>query len=276
MKKIYLSGNYVTVIYDGTNERLYPISQVQLSEFTDHFLIENRIENQPKDTQVSFASVGTWFNEAGDTAYTVESLRIFFTGISAVGVTSTEVKSDIQGYYSLLSNYYFTGGLATERIITTAEAGTWLDIELTIDANGVFDNRPTGMKTAQAVGHLGSGALGDPICFKLEGLTTTSSADLRTAFTFDPDEDGGRVESRLLFKRHSGTTPASDFVIEATSLSMESGADLEYSNTPNVQFFIGDTIDTNAPGDAGTVQVQIKVDVAGTISMREVALFIES
>ena len=83
MKKIYLSGNYVTVIYDGTNERLYPISQVQLSEFTDHFLIENRIENQPKDTQVSFAGVGSWFNEAGDTAYTVESLRTFFTGISS-------------------------------------------------------------------------------------------------------------------------------------------------------------------------------------------------
>jgi hypothetical protein len=219
----------------------------------------------------------------GDTYYAVDGARYFVYNenhlpieVSSTELSSDEVRSDIQGYYSLLSNYYFTGGIATERVITTLETGTWLDIELTIDAQGVFDNRPTGMKSAQAVGHLGSGALGDPICFKLEGLTTTSSANLRTAFTFDPDEDGGRVESRLLFKRHSGTTPASDFAIEATSLSMESGADLEYSNTPNVQFFIGDTIDTNAPGDAGTVQVQIKVDVAGTISMREVALFIQS
>lgn len=91
MKKIYLSQNYVTVIYDGTNERLYPISQVQLSEFADHFLIENRVENQPKDTQVSFASIGEWFNEAGDTAYTVQTLRDLFLGISAEGASQVEL-----------------------------------------------------------------------------------------------------------------------------------------------------------------------------------------
>lgn len=84
MKKIYLSGSYVEVVYDGTNLRLYPVSQVQLSEFVDHFLIENRVENQPKDTQVSFAQLNAsqWFEQDGVTPYTVASLRTFFEGLS--------------------------------------------------------------------------------------------------------------------------------------------------------------------------------------------------
>lgn len=114
MKKIYLSGNYVTVIYDGVNERLYPISQVQLSEFVDHFLIENRIENQPKDTQVSFATVGTWFNEAGDTAYTVETLRAFFTGLSSTpgDVTQSELDAVQDQALAGHSGYSHSGAFA--------------------------------------------------------------------------------------------------------------------------------------------------------------------
>ena len=279
MKKIYLSGNYVTVIYDGTNERLYPVSQVQLSEFTDHFLIENRIENQPKDTQVSFAQVGTWFNEDGSVAYTVETLRAFFAGLTeSVSISDssiTEVKESLQGYYSLLSGFYF-GGVATERVITTAEADTWIDIELTIDPSGTFEHRPTDMITAQAVGHTGTGANGSRIAFLLEGLTQSSTASVRAAMTFDPDEDGGRFESKILFTRHSGASPSIDFAIEANSLIMESGADTAYAYTPNTQFFVGDTINTYGVGDAGTVRLQVKTDVAGTLQMREIALFIQS
>ena len=276
MKKIYLSGNYVTVIYDGTNERLYPVSQVQLSEFVDHFLIENRIENQPKDTQVSFASVGTWFNEDGSVAYTVETLRAFFTGLSeSVSVSNvTEIKEAIQGYYSLLSGYYF-GGVATERVITTEEVDTWLDVELTVDPSGTFEHRPTAMQTAQAAGHSGTGASGSPISFLLEGLTISSTAVVRAAMTFDPDEDGGRFESKILFTRHSAASPSVDFAIEANSLIMESGADIDYAYTPSTQFFVGDTINTNGVGDAGTVRLQVKTDVAGTLNMREIALFIQ-
>jgi len=189
--------------------------------------------------------------------------------------TLSDISSVTQGYYSLLSNFYFTGGVATTKEIASEDTGQWIDVELTIDTQGKFDNRPMDMKTAQPVGHLGSGAQGDPICFKLEGLTTKSSASLRTSLTFDPDVDGGRFDSRLLFKRHTGATPSQDFSIESNSLNITSGASLDYSFTPNIQFFIGDTIDTNGVGDAGTVQVQIRTDVAGTVSMRELALFIQ-
>jgi hypothetical protein len=182
----------------------------------------------------------------------------------------------MQGYYALLSNFYFTGGLATSTEITTEQVDTWLDIELAIDPLGTFDYRTTDMKSAQTVGHLGTGANGDPICFKLEGLTQTATANLRAVFSYDPDEDGTRLETRLLFTRHSGTTPSTDFSIEGSSLVMESGADIEYAASPSAQFFVGDTIDTNAPGDAGKVQFQIKVDGAGTILMKELGLFIQA
>ena len=182
----------------------------------------------------------------------------------------------VQGHYALLSNFYFTGGLATETVIPVEDTNEWLDLVMTIDSEGTFDYRPDNMINAQPIGHSGTGALGDPICFKLEGLTLSSSANLRSVFSFDPDEDNSRLEIRLLFTRHSGTTPSTQFAIEESSILMETGADEEYAATPNTQFFIGDTIDTNGPGDAGQVQVQIKVDTPGTLSVKEMVLFIQS
>ena len=55
---------------------------------------------------------------------------------------------------------------------------------------------------------------------------------------------------------------------------MESGADEIYPHLISTEFFIGDTIDTNGVGDAGKVRFQIKSDVTGTVSMNEMALFI--
>lgn len=193
-----------------------------------------------------------------------------------IEVSSSNVSSStFQGYYALLSSVYF-GGSSTSAIINTDNVNTWTDVVLSVDPAGLFDYRPNKMKDAQTVGHFGDGSFGSPICFKLEGLTQTASCSLRAAIKFDPDEDGGRLDSRLLFKRHSGTTPSDDFSIEATSVAMESGADILYSNTPNIQFFIGDTIDTNGTGDAGTIQFQIKTDVAGTVYVDELALFIQA
>lgn len=184
-------------------------------------------------------------------------------------------RENTQGHYALLSGVYF-GGTSTTFSIPVEGVDTWTDIILSVDPAGTFDFRPDEMKDAQAVGHLGTGASGDPICFKLEGLTQNGHCSLRAVMRFDPDEDSGRLDNRLLFKRHSGTTPSEDFSIEESAISMESGANELYANTPNIQFFIGDTIDTNGPGDAGTVQFQVKSDVAGTVYVDEIALFIQS
>ena len=186
-----------------------------------------------------------------------------------------ETRDYVQGYYGLLSNFYFTGGVATVTTITTEDVGTWLDVNLTVDPLGSFDERTTDMKAANASGHTGIGTQADPIVFLLEGLATTSSANLRAALVFDPDEDGGRLDTRLCFNRHSGTTPSDDFYIEGASLAMESGADEDYAGSPSIQFFVGDTIDTESAGDAGKVRFQVRSDVAGELSLKELALFIQ-
>ncbi len=195
---------------------------------------------------------------------------------SGIRNTSLEISRDhIQGYYGLLSNFYFTGGIATPTTIATEDVGQWLDVNLTVDPQGLFDERVTAMKDANASGHIGAGTQADPIVFLLEGLETSSHANVRASLSFNPDEDGGRLDSRLCFNRHTGSTPSEDFHIEGSSIAMESGAEEDYSGAPSVQFFIGDTIDTNGVGDAGKARFQIRSDVAGVLSMNEIALFIQ-
>lgn len=183
-------------------------------------------------------------------------------------------RDEFQGYIALLSPVYF-GGNATTFDIALEDVNQFLDIELEVDPAGEFDHRVTSMTDAQASGYTGTGADGDPIIFLLEGLELTSSADVRVSMSFNPDDDGGRLDSRLNFFRHSGTTPSDNFHIEASSIAMESGAEEDYAYTPDIKFFIGDTIDTNAPGDAGRVCFQIKSDVPGTVTINEIAMFIQ-
>lgn len=183
-------------------------------------------------------------------------------------------RQNTQGYYGLLSPFYF-GGSGTSVEIPVEQVGIWQDVVMTVDAGGNADERVSAMKDANTVGHSGDGSVGNPIVFLLEGLQESSSCSLRTSLTFEPAEDDGRLDSRLYFERHSGATPSDDFTIEAAGLTMDSGADEGYPNLVNVQFFIGDTINTNGAGDAGKVKFQIKSDVAGTVFMNEMALFIQ-
>ena len=122
-------------------------------------------------------------------------------GNLGVSIDSTSVAEDVQGYYGLLSSFYF-GGSATETTISEADVNNWVDVELSIDAGGLFDNRPTSMKEAQSVGHLNDGSTGNPITFKLEGLDLKSFANFRASMSFLPEEDEGQLETRLLFNRH--------------------------------------------------------------------------
>ena len=175
----------------------------------------------------------------------------------------------VQGYYARLSNFYFTGGVATETEIPVEDINTWIDPDLTLDAQGLFDFRPAAMKAA----------LADPFDeptgqFSMEGLTTQSSVNFRASLTFEPDEDGGQLDARLDFQRHSGTTPSGNFPIEDVALTMTQGADIEYPGEPLLTFFVGDTIDTNAAGDAGKCKFQLRSTVPGTVRMRALTWYI--
>tara|TARA_R110002073_G_scaffold57521_3_gene146057 strand:- start:785 stop:1507 length:723 start_codon:yes stop_codon:yes gene_type:complete len=220
--------------------------------------------------------VGLQFSDNG--RITKADLRIAL-GIEAAESSIVSLESavsditalDNQGYIGILSPFYFDGA-ATSTEIVIEEVDVWQDVIMEIHANGVSDERVTAMKQAQTVGYEGDGTLNNPIVFLLEGLVESSFCTLRTSLSFTPDEDGGRLDSRLFIERHIGA--GDDFSINAAGLSMESGADEIYPHLISTEFFIGDTIDTNGVGDAGKVRFQIKSDVTGTVSMNEMALFI--
>lgn len=188
-----------------------------------------------------------------------------------VGLMTNQAARENQGYYSILSNYYFTGGVATDTEIPIESIDTWVTPAFTTDPGGLSDYRPNSMQEAVA----------DPFddttkAFSLEGLELTSSVNFRASLSFDPDEDQGTVEARLLFNRHSSAVPSIDFAIENTALVMINGADTDYPSEFVLPFFIGDTINTNGVGDAGKCTFQIKSSVPGTLSMRALTWFIVS
>jgi len=216
--------------------------------------------------------------EVGEMVYdTTVNENKYWNGTEWVALSSTDTVNDrvnehSQGYLGLLSSFYF-GGVATDTIIGEDDVDNFVDVELIVDANGVFDNRPTDMKE-DASGYEGTGVAGDPYIFSLEGLDTTSFATFRVSMDFTPEEDEGQLESRILFDRHTGTSPSEQFSIEEVSLSMQQGADIPYTAEPLLSFFIGDSIDTNAAGDAGKVRFQIKSDVEGTLRVRALTLYV--
>ncbi len=193
--------------------------------------------------------------------------------LSSVGVSGPKGDDgdplQFQGYLGILTPFYFDGE-ATETLITDEDESNWIDLNLNIDPQGLFDYRPADMKEAQAVGY-------DEVTkqFHLEGLTINSFGSLRASMSFDPDEDRGQLEARLLFERHTGTTPSSDFPIEEVVVTMDHGADVEYTAEPNISFFVGDTIDTNGPNDAGKVKFQVKSTVSGIVKLRALTLYVQ-
>jgi len=237
--------------------------------------INNLFDNQTRDIRkIAEMSSGGGGNESRS-IINETNIAILSADVGEFENVTVNQREQFQGYIALLSPVYF-GGSATTFDIPIEDVNTWVDVELEVDPEGTFDYRVTSMKTAALSGYEGTGANGDPIIFDLEGLELTSSADIRVSMSFNPDDDGGRLDSRLNFFRHSGIPlSATNFHIEASSLAMESGADESYAYLPGIKFFIGDTIDTNGPGDAGRVCFQIKSDVPGTVTMNEIAMFIQ-
>lgn len=211
----------------------------------------------------------------GDTYLASDTKKLYKYGIDnlPIDVSGSKDTSNIQGYYGLLSSFYF-GGNATETVIAVEGINDWTDVELDVNGVGLFDNRPQSMIDAQPIGHEGDGTVGNPIIFKLEGLDTRAFCNFRASMAFEPDEDEGQLESRLLFNRHTGASPSVDFPIEEVSLSMQNGADKDYVSEPMLSFFIGDTIDTNGVGDAGKCRFQIRSNVAGTLKLRALTWYI--
>ena len=206
----------------------------------------------------------------------------YFNTVAQQPSINEVITSNVQGYYGLLSGYYFDGSSTFIEIDETLE-NTWIDVPIEIHPSGTFDYRPDVMVEAQPIGIedgpdtaiTGSDSNVIPArVFKLEGLDISSFCQFRGSIAFDPDEDGGQLEGRLLFNRHSGTTPSSDFNIADTILEMTQGAAASYPAEPFLSFFVGDTIDTNGAGDAGKCRFQVKSTVQGTLEIKALTWYI--
>ena len=203
----------------------------------------------------------------GDTYLTTDTEKFFKYNKDGLPV-AVSGSSGSQGYFGLLTDFYF-GGAATETVIELSDVDTWVDVNFTANAGGKFDYRPDAMKDADPIGYDEATQQ-----FNLEGLTLENFGSFRASMSFDPDEDDGELSARLEFERHSGTTPNDPFPIEDIVAGMAQGADTDYPIEPFLTFFIGDTIDTNGPGDAGKCKFQIKSSVPGIVSMRALTWYI--
>ena len=189
---------------------------------------------------------------------------------------SDEITTNVQGYYSILTDAYF-GGVGTTMSISVNDVDTWQDLRLDIYTSasyvGISDQRPLVMTEAQSQGYeLFSGS--NIYKYHLEGLDVSAFGSFRAVMDFDPDEDGGQVEARLLFNRTTGSTPSADFTIANSILQADQGADTDYPILATIPFFIGDTIDTDGVGNGGKVRFQIKSTVPGTLEVRALTWYI--
>ena len=215
----------VTRTVTGVND-----GQEMFQDGTNSSVSNNNQENTIINTTVNKPNaIETAFNNVQENDALLADNEGKFTNIPLDTVIGNATNLT-QGYYGLLSPFYFAG-TATETEITVDDVNTWVDVLLTTDVNGTFDKRPQAMKDAYAQGHEGDGTEGSPIIFSLEGLDINAFANFRASMSFEPDENEGELESRLLFNRHSGTISI-DFAIEEVSLSMQNGADRDYVSEP--------------------------------------------
>ena len=275
--KIYRKNNFVVVDEDNSSIKYLASQKADFDDVEDSGFVVWNVDNS-KEVYSFIASELQDENgvAVGDKAAVLEYLTSninFKTDAGSSASLISDIGENIQGYYGLLTDFYF-GGSSTETVIDLNNVDTWVNVDIDIATEGVFDNRPLSMKEAQVIGHEGDGSDIDPIIFKLEGLGQSSFANFRASLSFEPEDDEGQLESRLLFNRHSGTTPSEDFSIEEVSLSMFNGANVDYVSEPMLSFFIGDTIDTNGVGDAGKCRFQIKSNVAGTLKLRALTWYI--
>ena len=151
--------------------------------------------------------------------------------------------------------------------------GEWVDVNFTIDPEGLYGRRTTAMLDAQSTGHSGAGTAADPILFDLEGLTTQSSVIVNASLSFNPDVDESQLECRLNFFRNSSSS-LDNFFVSDIAANMDQGAQEDYVAEPLLTFFCGDTISTVAPGDAGSFCFQVRSSSEGTLSLRALTLYI--
>ena len=196
-------------------------------------------------------------------------------GGGGVGIATTDVRDEIQGYYAYSSDFY-TAGIAN----TTQELleDTFTLVQPQISTGGTEYHLPTVMSDVFGQNPwVGTGAtIGTgQTQFSLAGLSSGASATVRVGCQFDPDIDNCNLDVRLTFTTNTATqgTGLTNFSItREQALIMNEGADQNYSSESVFSFFVGSTLEGTTKDNAGSFNVQVRSSEGGTFEMAAFAV----
>ena len=191
------------------------------------------------------------------------------------GISTSNVRDEIQGYYAYSSDFYTVGVANTSQIL---EEDTFTLVQPQIGAAGTQYHLPSVMSDVFGQNPwVGSGAtIGTgQTQFSLAGLSSGASATVRVGCQFNPDIDNCNLDVRLTFTTNTATqgTGLTNFSItKEQALIMNEGADQNYSSETLFSFFVGDTLEGTTKDNAGSFNIQVQASEEGTFEMAAFAV----
>ena len=173
------------------------------------------------------------------------------------GITTADVRDEIQGYYGYTTDYYTVGVANTIQFIGAGETTMIMP-----QVAAVYQYMPTIMSDVNTNPYVGSGAtIGTGQTeFSLAGLSSGASCIVRTALAFDPDEDNTNLDIQLKFTTNTATqgTGLTNFVIlKENALIMQVGGDQQYISENLFSFFVGTTLEGTTYDNAGSFSIEV-------------------
>ena len=173
------------------------------------------------------------------------------------GITTADVRDEIQGYYGYTTDYYTVGVANTIQFIGAGETTMIMP-----QVAAVYQYMPTIMSDVNTNPYVGSGAtIGTGQTeFSLAGLSSGASCIVRTALSFDPDEDNTNLDIQLKFTTNTATqgTGLTNFTIKKeNALIMQVGGEQQYISENLFSFFVGTTLEGTTQSDAGSFRIEV-------------------
>ena len=180
---------------------------------------------------------------------------------------SDSVKEDIQGYYSVISNYY-SGDAAVQATNPVVELQEDVWTKLEIQPLAEFDETPDSQRTLGIFNSTDNS-------FSLAGLDAGSHIVMRTLVRLRPDIDEGSASIRLNFQTNAATQSSlPSFNIESQLLDMSQGADVDYQDESIITAFVGTTLEGTTLADAGSFTIEVNSSVDTELEVLAFTLYI--
>ena len=280
------SGSTVTVNIDArasTITRQFETVSTTTSDFTitDGYevgLIDVFLNGVKQRSGVDFlATTGTGVTmtpavNAGDVLEFQKFEVVVGSSGGSSGITTTDVRDEIQGYYGYTTDYYTVGVANTTQTIGAGETTMIMP-----QVAAVYQHMPTVMSDVNTNPYVGTGAtIGTGQTeFSLAGLGSGASCIVRTALAFNPDDDNTNLDVQLKFTTNTATqgTGLTNFTIKKEqALIMNEGADQQYISENLFSFFVGTTLEGTTQSNAGSFSIEVIPSADGDLEVLAVTV----